>query len=81
VAIDAQERAIVILHQRVDESWIHFEQNDDAYVRDLIMDEIDMVVEDPKAYGMRSRHDIPAAWVYDEAHPGEVNIGCPVTAQ
>ena len=42
------------------------------------MDEIDMVIEDPKAYGMRSRGDIPAACVYDEAHPGEVNIGCPV---
>jgi hypothetical protein len=63
VAIDAHERAIVILHQRVDESWIHFEQSDDGYVRDLIMDELDMVIEDPKAYGMRNRGDIPAAWV------------------
>lgn len=42
------------------------------------MDELDMVIEDPKAYGMRNRGDIPAAWVYDEANPGEVNIGCPV---
>jgi hypothetical protein len=81
VAIDAHERAIVILHQRVDESWIPFDHCDDGYVRDLIMDELDMVIEDPKAYGMRSRGDIPAAWVYDEAHPGEVNIGCPVPIQ
>ncbi|BCF95287.1 hypothetical protein [Paraburkholderia largidicola] len=78
VAINAHERAIVILHQRVDESWIPFGKWDDRYVRDVIMDEIDMVIEDPKAYGMRSRGDIPATWVYDEAHPGEVNIGCPV---
>lgn len=78
VAINAHERAIVILHRRVDESWIDFDTSADGYVRDLIMDEIDMVIEDPGAYGMRNCGDIPAAWAYDEAHPGEVAIGCPV---
>ena len=79
VAISVHEQgAIVILHQCVDESWIRFDKSDDGYVRDLIMDEFDMIVEDPTAYGMRNRGDIPAAWVYDDACPGEVAIGCAV---
>lgn len=78
VAINAHERTIVIVHQRVNESWIHFKKSDDGYVRETIMDEIAMVIEDPKSYGMRCADAIPAAWLYDEAHPGEVNIGCPI---
>jgi hypothetical protein len=71
-------RARSLFFTSVDESWIHFDKSDDGYVRDLIMDEFDMIVEDPTAYGMRNRGDIPAAWVYDDACPGEVAIGCAV---
>ncbi|EEF22428.1 conserved hypothetical protein [Ricinus communis] len=43
------------------------------------MDEIAMVIKDPESYGMRCADATPAAWLYDEAHPGEVNIGCIVS--
>ncbi|SEI21574.1 hypothetical protein [Paraburkholderia hospita] len=83
LAIDVQDRKIVILHHFVEQSWIPFEASDDEYVRNEIADQLDMVIEDPKSYGMRRADEIPAAWRYDEAHPGEVNIGCsvPIPAQ
>jgi hypothetical protein len=76
VAINAHEREIVIVHQRVNESWIHFIKSDDDSVREdrlkamahrAIMDEIAMAIEDPKSYGMRCADEIPAAWLYDES--------------
>lgn len=78
VAIDAHDRRIVILHQFVEESWIPFSASDDAYVRGLIKDELADIIEDQRAHHLRPSDHVPAAWLYDEAHPGEVDISCPV---
>lgn len=76
VAIDVRHRAIVILHQLVDQSWIPFNESEDAYLRDLISGQLDEIIDDPRSYGLRVSSDIPAAWQYDEAHPGEADLGC-----
>ena len=78
VAISVQDRDIAILHQLVEQSWVPFEASDDAYVRNAIAEQIDAIIDNPESYGMRGVDEIPAAWLYDQAHPGEVDIGCPV---
>jgi hypothetical protein len=78
IAIDLRHRAIVILHQLVDHSWIRFNESEDAYLRDLISDQLDEIIDDPRSHGLRRSRHVPAAWQYDDAHPGEADIGCPV---
>lgn len=81
VAISVRDRDIAILHQFVEQSWIPFEAGDDAYVRNAIAEQIDAIIDNPESYGMRGVDEIPAVWLYDQAHPGEVDIGCPVPSQ
>jgi hypothetical protein len=78
IAIEVQRLTIVILHQFIDQSWIPFTDSDDAYLRALINDELDDIIRDPESYHMRRADAVPAAWLYDEAHPDEVDISCPV---
>ncbi|MBP0593457.1 hypothetical protein J8I87_27940 [Paraburkholderia sp. LEh10] len=47
IAIEIDTQSVVILHHFADRAWRRFRPDEHAYVRDLINDEIDAVVECP----------------------------------
>jgi len=68
VAIEIDTRSIVMLHHFVDHAWRRFRPDEDAYLRDLINDEIDAVVACPEDYELNESDAIPTAWVNDDAN-------------
>ncbi|MGF6658610.1 hypothetical protein QF000_000254 [Paraburkholderia atlantica] len=62
IAIRIETRDVVMLHHFVDRAWCRFRPDEDAYVRELINEEIDDVIECPVSYGLNATDAIPAAW-------------------
>ncbi|MEX3640209.1 hypothetical protein [Paraburkholderia sp. BR14320] len=68
IAIRIETRDVVMLHHFVDRAWRRFRPDEDAYVRELINEEIDDVIECPVDYGLKATDAIPAAWSDGESN-------------
>ncbi|MBB5510628.1 hypothetical protein [Paraburkholderia atlantica] len=62
IAIEIDARSVVMVHHLVERAWRRFGQDENAYVRELIIEEIDAIVECPEDYGLKATDAIPAAW-------------------
>ncbi|SEK05943.1 hypothetical protein [Paraburkholderia diazotrophica] len=69
IAVEVDTQSVVTLHHFVDGAWRRFRPDEDAYVRDLVNDEIDAIIECPEEYGLDETDAIPTAWSNDEANP------------
>ncbi|MGF6836560.1 hypothetical protein QF001_000427 [Paraburkholderia youngii] len=62
IAIEIDARSVVMVHHFIERAWRRFGQDENAYVRELIIEEIDAIVECPEDYGLKAIDAIPAAW-------------------
>ncbi|MGF6978136.1 hypothetical protein QFZ94_006651 [Paraburkholderia sp. JPY465] len=68
IAIEIDARSVVMVHHFVERAWRRFGQDENAYVRELIIEEIDAIVECPEDYGLKATDAISAAWSEAESN-------------